>query len=258
MAVNQKDIKSLIKKIIPKVDYLVTSSGLQILCDRITTPRILKFDLPSKCKSCLKVALCIAKHGVWVDCSRIKGLPFVPFDIIRDFPKYTIFRFKARGSTFPIPHSDSDSEHGEEEENTNDDPLFSSSQRNLSQNGIQTPTDKNKKSMEPNHQVSEILPQNEDNEIIFLGESKGNREEQGGGIPASKLPMSSIKQEPIDEDENMVQSAGRKRIAVVESDIDDNDEEEQEEHDEPETKKKHLDLDDDINRTFWAATQKFL
>lgn len=120
MAVNQEDKKALIDRILPKkVDILALSSGIQILSERITTPRILKFDQPGRCKGCkspnFDVKGCIEKNGVWILCPRIKGIPFVPFDIIYDFPNHTVFHLKSWGQIFTIPHDSDNPEDGDDD-----------------------------------------------------------------------------------------------------------------------------------------------
>lgn len=112
MAINLNDKKTLTDKILPKVDFLVTSSGLQISCERITTPRILKFDKPGRCRACkadtVEISFVVSKEGVWVDCTRIRGTPFIPFDIVYDLPNHCIFRLKSRGHIFSIPYNTND------------------------------------------------------------------------------------------------------------------------------------------------------
>lgn len=166
MAVRQDDKRAIINKILPKkIDYEVTNSGIQILCDRITTPRILKFDSPGHCKSCMEVGFCVEKRGVWVDCSRIKGLPFVPFDVVYDFPNHTVFRVKCKGRIFPIPHDsvDDDDDDGESP------PIFiSKSAKNFNKSA-----NKGGGSISSSGKENDDANVDDEDEIMFLGERKG-------------------------------------------------------------------------------------
>ena len=111
MAINISDKQSLVEQILPRVDILVTASGLQIISeDRLRTPRFVQFDISGKCRSCksdsVDVDFVVSRDGVSLYCSRIKKPKFIPFDIIYDLPSHCIFRLKSRGRVFNIPYGE--------------------------------------------------------------------------------------------------------------------------------------------------------
>lgn len=260
MAVNQSDKKKLMNRILPKVDCLASATGLQILCDRITTPRFVKFDTPGKCKLCksemVEVTFCVEKTGVWIDCNRIKGLPFVPFDIIRDFPKHSFFKLKSRARIFSIPLGDK--EGNEDDDDDDGDELGDNMEEQASQNLSEIGSSQ---TLLKDQNVSEITPKNMDTcletgeEIIFLGEKKGE-----GTIEQQKEQQSKIvnvKQEIMDDDDEMVSKKGSSN-AVEEHQLNGIDEGHESEHNGDGEEVGALGstwdkyVDDRVNRIFWS------
>lgn len=200
MAVNPHNKRYLIKKILPKVDFLVTTQGVQILCDRITTPRLLKFDKPGRCSTCksdsVEISFCVEKRGVWVDCTRIKDLQFVPFDLINDFPRTCIFRLKSKARIFSIPH----------ETEGDDDPAPVSEVLPTTRPNTLSPflnkfdnqsSVLSQKSINDRETPSPHLSEAEEDEIVFLGQKPGHNKKAKGGKPTANI----VKQEIIEVNE---------------------------------------------------------
>lgn len=147
--------------------------------------------MPGKCKYCLDVKLCIAKHGVWVDCSRIKGLSFVPFDIVRDFPHHIVFHFKARGRVFPIPHDCSDDDEDDRDEVTDND----------NQEKQQTKLISNKKGLLSisGRKENESAGNDVDDDILFLGTKEGNTEKAMPKIIKQEIEVVDGTAEPVNK-----------------------------------------------------------
>uniref|UniRef100_A0A914I335 Uncharacterized protein n=1 Tax=Globodera rostochiensis TaxID=31243 RepID=A0A914I335_GLORO len=83
MAFNINDKRSLFDSIIPSVNFSITSNSITVASERLSTPRVIPFDIPGKCRHCKSTEgdmdYMVTKEGVTVWCSRINGPAFVPF-----------------------------------------------------------------------------------------------------------------------------------------------------------------------------------
>uniref|UniRef100_A0A914IFX5 Uncharacterized protein n=1 Tax=Globodera rostochiensis TaxID=31243 RepID=A0A914IFX5_GLORO len=108
MAFNINDKRSLFDSIIPSVNFSITSNSITVASERISTPRVIPFDIPGKCRHCKSTEgdmdYMVTKEGVTVWCSRINGPAFVPFDFVYDLPGHTFFKIKNKGRAFDVEH----------------------------------------------------------------------------------------------------------------------------------------------------------
>ncbi|KAL3094420.1 hypothetical protein niasHT_025896 [Heterodera trifolii] len=108
MALNIDDKRSLFNAMIPAVNFTLSSNGITVASERLSTPRVIPFDIPSKCRHCksteAEMDYMVTKDGVTVWCTRINGTAFVPFDCVYDLPGYTFFKIKNKGRVFNVEH----------------------------------------------------------------------------------------------------------------------------------------------------------
>jgi hypothetical protein len=110
MAVNVSDKKSLLKKMVPEIDFSISSSGLTLRSKRFNTPRFVPYEATGKCKECrsdtVELDFVISQQGVTLFCSRIKGEQFVKFDKTNELPGFCFFKLRSRGRVFNLLHGD--------------------------------------------------------------------------------------------------------------------------------------------------------
>ncbi|KAL3117480.1 hypothetical protein niasHT_005551 [Heterodera trifolii] len=108
MALNIDDKRSLFNAMIPSVNFTLSSNGITVSSERLSTPRVIPFDIPSKCRHCksteAEMDYMVTKDGVTVWCTRINGTAFVPFDCVYDLPGYTFVKIKNKGRVFNVEH----------------------------------------------------------------------------------------------------------------------------------------------------------
>lgn len=101
---------SLSKQILPEVDFAITSSGITLTSERLTTPRFLPFDHPGKCRECksseASVDFMVCKEGVTIFSDRIRGSRFVRFDAVHDLPDYCFFKIRSKSRVFTVDHGE--------------------------------------------------------------------------------------------------------------------------------------------------------
>jgi len=90
------DKKSLFTQIIPEVDFNVTTNGITITSERITTPRFIPFEHGGRCRECksteVELDFIVTKEGVTIYCTRLSTPRLVPFDCIYDLPGHCFFK----------------------------------------------------------------------------------------------------------------------------------------------------------------------
>uniref|UniRef100_A0A914LYC6 Uncharacterized protein n=1 Tax=Meloidogyne incognita TaxID=6306 RepID=A0A914LYC6_MELIC len=112
MALNMNDKKSLFTQIIPEVDFNVTTNGITITSERITTPRFIPFEHGGRCRECksteVELDFIVTKEGVTIYCTRLSTPRLVPFDCIYDLPGHCFFKIKNKGRVLNIPYGSQD------------------------------------------------------------------------------------------------------------------------------------------------------
>lgn len=109
MALNFKNHETLIKNILPEIEFRVSTAGITVISqNRLDTPRYLPFDSPGRCKECrgteVEIDFIVTKKGVTVYCSKIRGSRFVEFDQMNDLPGYCFFKIKNKARVFNVEH----------------------------------------------------------------------------------------------------------------------------------------------------------
>ena len=96
-------------KILPEVEFNISSTGITISSIRYTTPRFIPYDQGGKCRKCksteVELDFIIVKEGVVVYCTRFEGSRFVPFDLLYDLPGHCFFKVKNKGRVFNVPYN---------------------------------------------------------------------------------------------------------------------------------------------------------
>nr|CAD2206018.1 unnamed protein product [Meloidogyne enterolobii] len=96
-------------KLLPEVEFNISSTGITISSVRYTTPRFLPYDQGGKCRKCksteVELDFIIVKEGVVVYCTRFEGSRFVPFDLLYDLPGHCFFKVKNKGRVFNVPYN---------------------------------------------------------------------------------------------------------------------------------------------------------
>nr|CAD2206318.1 unnamed protein product [Meloidogyne enterolobii] len=112
MALNMNDKKSLLTQIIPEVDFNITTNGITITSERITTPRFIPFEHGGRCRECksteVELDFIVTKEGVTIYCTRLSSPRLVPFDCIYDLPGHCFFKIKNKGRVLNIPYGSQD------------------------------------------------------------------------------------------------------------------------------------------------------
>lgn len=103
MAININDKHALLNKIVPEVEVNHNSSGIIISTERLSESRFIPYDQDG-CKECRSTDLVIAKEGVWIWDSKIKGRRFIGFDTVYDLPGYTFVKIRNKARQLKIPH----------------------------------------------------------------------------------------------------------------------------------------------------------
>nr|CAD2186618.1 unnamed protein product [Meloidogyne enterolobii]CAD2196911.1 unnamed protein product [Meloidogyne enterolobii]CAD2196950.1 unnamed protein product [Meloidogyne enterolobii]CAD2199651.1 unnamed protein product [Meloidogyne enterolobii] len=102
-------------KILPEIEFNISSTGITISSVRYTTPRFLPYDQGGKCRKCksteVELDFIIVKEGVVVYCTRFEGSRFVPFDSLYDLPGHCFFKVKNKGRVFNVPYNDTTEIH---------------------------------------------------------------------------------------------------------------------------------------------------
>jgi len=116
MAINISDKKSLLNLLIPEVEFNVTSAGITVLpCERLSMARSIPFDSPGRCRECksadVELDFVVTKEGVYINCSRVKGQRFVPFDVVYELPGHCFFKLRNKGRVFNIEHGQKECQH---------------------------------------------------------------------------------------------------------------------------------------------------
>jgi hypothetical protein len=110
MAVNLNDKRALLKKLVPEVDFSISTSGITIRSDRLTTPRFVPFDTAGKCRQCrsdtAEIDFVVSTDGMNIFCSRMKEEKYIPFDTVTALPGYALFKVRSRGRVFNVAHED--------------------------------------------------------------------------------------------------------------------------------------------------------
>lgn len=108
MAINLENKPELLKIILPEVEINVTTTGISVYCDRLSTHRSIPFDIGGRCKECkaseIGTDFVVCKEGVTVWPNRLKGPKFLPFDYLCELPGYTFFKIRNKGRILNIPH----------------------------------------------------------------------------------------------------------------------------------------------------------
>nr|CAD2173906.1 unnamed protein product [Meloidogyne enterolobii]CAD2200789.1 unnamed protein product [Meloidogyne enterolobii] len=112
MALNMNDKKSLFTQLIPEVDFNITTNGITITSERITTPRFIPFEHGGRCRECksteVELDFIVTKEGVTIYCTRLSTPRLVPFDCIYDLPGHCFFKIKNKGRVLNIPYGSQD------------------------------------------------------------------------------------------------------------------------------------------------------
>nr|CAD2177210.1 unnamed protein product [Meloidogyne enterolobii] len=108
MALNMNDKEYLASQIIPEVDFNLTTNGITLTSERISTPRFIPFEHGGRCRECksteVELDFIVTKEGVTIYCTRLSIPRFVPFDCIYDLPGHCFFKIKNKGRVLNIPY----------------------------------------------------------------------------------------------------------------------------------------------------------
>ncbi|KAL3093267.1 hypothetical protein niasHS_005162 [Heterodera schachtii] len=95
---------------IPAVNFTLRSNGITVSSERLSTPRLIPFDIPSKFRHYkpteAEMDFMVTKDGVTVWCTRINGTAFVPKKGVylmwsTDSHQCLLLRHAQRGKTQP-------------------------------------------------------------------------------------------------------------------------------------------------------------
>lgn len=110
MALNLNDKKQLCSQILAEAEFNISSTGITVHSERLSTPRFLPFDQPGRCHQCrstdLEIDYVVTKEGITVFCNRIKGTRFIHFDAVYELPGHCFFKVRNKGRIFSVPHGD--------------------------------------------------------------------------------------------------------------------------------------------------------
>ena len=96
---------------IPEIDFKLSSTGINIVCPRLYTPRYIPFDIIGRCEICksdsAEIDFLITIDGITIYCSRLLQPKFVLYDNKYEyFPNFCLFRVKTKGKVFNVQHYD--------------------------------------------------------------------------------------------------------------------------------------------------------
>jgi hypothetical protein len=114
MALDMSNKIALAQKILPAIDFHVTSNGITVSAsERLSTPKFLEFDTTGRCRNCrgteAELDFIVTKEGVTIYCTRFREKRFIPFDSVNDLPGHCFFKIRNKGRVFNVPFGHSSS-----------------------------------------------------------------------------------------------------------------------------------------------------
>jgi hypothetical protein len=96
------------RKMLPEVEFFITSIGITVMCERLSVARYVPFDQPSKCRECrsteAEIDFIVTKEGITIYCTRNKRPQFIPFDEVYELPGHCFFKIRNKGRVFNVPY----------------------------------------------------------------------------------------------------------------------------------------------------------